>query len=51
VRELARLFHNHKIDLASTAPQPLDDPLGMATGAGVIYGASGGVMESALRTA
>ena len=27
-----------------------DDPLGISTGAGVIFGASGGVMEAALRT-
>lgn len=51
VRELARLFHNHNIDLKDIGSQELDDPLGIATGAGVIYGASGGVMESALRTA
>lgn len=51
VRELARLLINHKIDLRDMTPEDLDDPLGLATGAGVIYGASGGVMESALRTA
>jgi iron only hydrogenase large subunit-like protein len=50
-RELARLFYNHKIDLKTIAPEEMDDALGVATGAGVIYGASGGVMESALRTA
>lgn len=50
-RELARLFHNHKIDLKNIEPEELDNPMGDATGAGVIYGASGGVMESALRTA
>ncbi|MFA7170879.1 MAG: [FeFe] hydrogenase, group A [Candidatus Paceibacterota bacterium] len=50
-RELARLFINHKIDLKKIEPEEMDDPLGLATGAGVIYGASGGVMESALRTA
>lgn len=50
-RELARLFINHKIDLKNIEPEAMDDPLGFATGAGVIYGASGGVMESALRTA
>jgi NADH-quinone oxidoreductase subunit G/NADP-reducing hydrogenase subunit HndD len=50
-RELARLLRNHKIDLAEIKPEKLDDPFGIATGAGVIYGASGGVMESALRTA
>ncbi len=50
-RELARLLQNHKIDLAKMKPEKRDDPFGLPTGAGVIYGASGGVMESALRTA
>lgn len=50
-RELARLFRNHKIDLKGMPEEEPDEPLGAATGAGVIYGASGGVMESALRTA
>jgi NADH-quinone oxidoreductase subunit G/NADP-reducing hydrogenase subunit HndD len=51
VRELARLFINHKLDLGKIKPEEMDEALGLATGAGVIYGASGGVMESALRTA
>lgn len=51
VRELARLLHNHKIDLPSLKPQELDEWDENPSGAGVIYGASGGVMESALRTA
>lgn len=50
-RELAYLFKKHKIDLAKISPQKLDDSLGIPSGAGVIYGASGGVVESALRTA
>jgi len=50
-RQLARLFINNKIDLAKLKPEPADDPFGQPSGAGVIYGASGGVMESALRTA
>jgi NADH-quinone oxidoreductase subunit G/NADP-reducing hydrogenase subunit HndD len=50
-RELAYLFKKHKIDLAKISPQKPDDPLGIPSGAGVIYGASGGVVESALRTA
>jgi len=50
-RELAFLFHKHKIDLKTIRPENCDEPLGDPTGAGVIYGASGGVMESALRTA
>ncbi|MDQ5970879.1 MAG: NADP-reducing hydrogenase subunit HndD [Patescibacteria group bacterium] len=49
-RELAYLFKKHKIDLPKLKPKPLDDPLGRPTGSGVIYGAVGGVMESALRT-
>ncbi len=49
-RELAYLFKKHKIDLPKLKPSPLDDPLGRPTGSGVIYGAVGGVMESALRT-
>ena len=50
-RELAYLFIKHKIDLKGIKPQKSDSPLGFPSGAGVIYGASGGVMESALRTA
>lgn len=50
-RELARLFKEKKINLKNIKPEKLDNPLGVASGAGVIYGASGGVMESALRTA
>lgn len=50
-RELAYLFKKNKIDLRSINPQKADDPFGLPSGAGVIYGASGGVFESALRTA
>jgi iron-only hydrogenase group A len=50
-RELAFLFKKHKIDLKKIKPEKPDSPLAIPTGAGVIYGASGGVMESALRTA
>lgn len=50
-RELAYLFIKHKIDLKNIHAQKPDLPLGLPSGAGVIYGASGGVMESALRTA
>ena len=50
-RELARLFKKHQIDLPKLATGLPDDILGDYSGAGVIYGASGGVMESALRTA
>lgn len=50
-RELAYLLKKHKIDLRKVKPQKADDPLGVPSGGGVIYGASGGVAESALRTA
>ncbi len=50
-RELSRLFLKHKINLRTIRPRKLDNPLGIPSGAGVIYGASGGVMESALRNA
>ncbi|MFH0987437.1 MAG: [FeFe] hydrogenase, group A [Patescibacteria group bacterium] len=50
-RELAYLFIRKGIDLKNVKPESLDNPFGLPSGAGVIYGASGGVMESALRTA
>jgi len=50
-REFAYLLRRHQIALTSLKPQNPDDPLGEYSGAGAIYGASGGVMESALRTA
>jgi len=50
-REYAYLLHKHKIDLPNLKPEDLDKPLGIHSGAAVIYGASGGVMESALRSA
>ena len=50
-RELARLFIKRKIDLNKIKPQKADSPFASPSGAGVIYGASGGVMESVLRTA
>ncbi|MFA5126390.1 MAG: [FeFe] hydrogenase, group A [Patescibacteria group bacterium] len=50
-RELAWLFKANNIDLKNLPSEEADPALGIPTGAGVIYGASGGVMESALRTA
>ncbi len=50
-RELSRWLLNKKIDLKKIKQLPADNPFGDPSGAGVIYGASGGVMESALRTA
>jgi NADH-quinone oxidoreductase subunit G/NADP-reducing hydrogenase subunit HndD len=50
-RELARMFKQAGIDLNRMPEQEFDAPLGISTGAGVIFGATGGVMEAALRTA
>jgi iron only hydrogenase large subunit-like protein len=50
-REYAYLLKKHRIDLKKIKPEKMDNPLGVESGAAVIYGASGGVMESALRTA
>ncbi|HOY55836.1 MAG TPA: [Fe-Fe] hydrogenase large subunit C-terminal domain-containing protein [bacterium] len=50
-REYAYLLHKHKIDLSKLKAEKLDKPLGVYSGAGAIYGATGGVMESALRSA
>lgn len=50
-RELARMIKRLGIDFTSLGEEGFDDPLGESTGAGVIFGATGGVMEAALRTA
>lgn len=50
-RELARMIRKVGIDFQSLPDEGFDDPLGESTGAGVIFGATGGVMEAALRTA
>ena len=50
-RELARMIRRAGIDFNSLPEEKFDAPLGISTGAGVIFGASGGVMEAALRTA
>ncbi len=51
VRELSRLFRRCGIDLASIEPEPFDNPyMSDSTGAAVIFGATGGVMEAAVRT-
>jgi NADP-reducing hydrogenase subunit HndD len=50
-RELARMFQKAEIQLEAVPFEEFDPPLGFGTGAGVIFGASGGVMEAALRTA
>ena len=50
-RELARLLKICNIDFASLPEEKFDSPLGESTGAAVIFGVTGGVMEAALRTA
>lgn len=50
--ELAKLLKDAEIQLEAMNPAAkFDDPLGQGTGAAVIFGATGGVMEAALRTA
>ncbi len=49
-RELARMIKEAGIDFARLDDEEFEDPFGAATGAGVIFGATGGVMEAALRT-
>lgn len=49
-RELAQMFKEAGIDLPRMPKSEFDDPFGTATGSGVIFAASGGVMEAALRT-
>jgi len=51
VRELGRMIDRAGINFLSLPDEEFDLPLGMATGAAVIFGATGGVMEAALRTA
>jgi iron-only hydrogenase group A len=50
-RECAKLINHFKIDFKNLPDEDFDPALGVSTGAGVIFGASGGVMEAALRTA
>lgn len=50
-RELMRMFKAERIHLNNVAEIPFDSFLGDYTGAGVIFGTTGGVMEAALRSA
>ena len=50
-RELGRMFRESGLDFSRLPEEPFDDPLGLSTGAAAIFGATGGVMEAALRTA
>ena len=49
-RELARMIKQAGIDFANLPDEEFDQPFGEATGAGVIFGTTGGVMEAAIRT-
>lgn len=50
-RELARMIERAGLKFTSLPDEEFDSPLGEDTGAAVIFGATGGVMEAALRTA
>ncbi|RKL61419.1 iron hydrogenase [Thermoanaerobacteraceae bacterium SP2] len=50
-RDLAELLRKKHIDISQLVEEDFDTPFGEYTGAGVIFGATGGVMEAALRTA
>jgi len=49
-RELARMIKQAGIDFVNLPDEEFDQPFGEATGAGVIFGTTGGVMEAAIRT-
>ena len=50
-RELSRMIKQANIDFIKLEDSNFDDPMGEATGAGAIFGTTGGVMEAAIRTA
>ncbi len=49
-REAARMMKEAGVDLSKIEGAPFDNPMGDASGAGAIFGTTGGVMEAALRT-
>ncbi len=49
-RELAQMISEAGIDLPAMPKSDFDSPFGTATGSGIVFGATGGVMEAALRT-
>lgn len=49
-RELAALIKRCNLDFDHAPESEFDNPMGISTGAGVIFGTTGGVMEAALRT-
>ena len=50
-REFVRMLKEKYVNVAELPEEEFDSPLGESSGAGVIFGATGGVMEAALRTA
>ncbi len=50
-RELAWMAKSAGIDFVNIKPEKFDEPLGLSSGAGAIFGVTGGVMEAAIRTA
>ena len=50
-QELGKMIKSAGIDFKALTPEPNDSPFGEYTGAGTIFGASGGVAEAAVRTA
>ena len=50
-RELGRMLGAAEIDFAALEEAPFDPAMGRGSGAGIIFGNTGGVMEAALRTA
>ncbi|MDD2490590.1 MAG: NADH-dependent [FeFe] hydrogenase, group A6 [Bacteroidales bacterium] len=50
-RELAKMFKMTGVDFKNLPEEDFDHPLGISTGAGAIFAATGGVMEAAVRTA
>ncbi len=49
-REMCRIMKTDSLDIAQLPEEDFDSPLGTGTGAAVIFGTTGGVMEAALRT-
>jgi NADH-quinone oxidoreductase subunit G len=49
-RELCKMFREAGVNLANMDDEEYDNPLGESTGAAVIFGVTGGVLEAALRT-
>lgn len=50
-RELAQMIQQTGVKITDLDDSPFDDPMGIGSGAGLIFGATGGVMEAAIRTA